>query len=153
VLGIVGVLLLGSVGTVVLSSSSGGSQIVKVGQTITINNMDATLTGIGQLTFDAVIYSNEDIAVHVQLVNHSSNEQDYSPLDFHVKSGSGNITNLEAIPPDTYQSNNLLRTGSLTAGGTVEGDIVFQVTAEDHKAELLWRPDGSISDTGWNLGL
>ncbi|MGZ3678609.1 MAG: DUF4352 domain-containing protein [Ktedonobacterales bacterium] len=95
------------------------------------------------------------IVVHVKIVNKSTSEFDYNPLDFHVKSGAGNITDVEFAPPSTYTANNQLDSGKLSAGGGVEGDMVFQVPQGDHKAALTWQPSifGNAGDNAWNLGL
>jgi hypothetical protein len=98
---------------------------------------------------------NEFIVVHVKIHNGNSQQTDYNPFDFHVKSGAGNITDEEVIPPSSYTANNELNSGQLDAGGTVEGDIIFQVPIGDHKAELTWQPDlfGNSTQNAWNLGL
>jgi len=130
--------------------------IAKVGQTITVQDMSCTLISVHKLSADA--YSspkpgNQYIFVHVKLANNGPNGQDYNPFNFHVKSGSGNITDEDFTT--SYTGNNQLNSGKLAAGGRVEGDIVFQVTIGDHKAELTWQPNyfGSSSDYAWNLGL
>ncbi|MDQ2716786.1 MAG: DUF4352 domain-containing protein [Chloroflexota bacterium] len=178
ILGVVAVLLLGCIGiftlvgaaatsatstisatTTVASSGNapGSSQTGKVGQTITLDNVATTLVSVKTLAADDFIKpkpGNEFIVVHVKIANNSTAEQDYNPFDFHARSGSGNITD-EEIPPSSYTSNNTLSSGKLSPGGTVEGDIVFQVPKNDHQAQLTWQPSffGNAGDNGWNLGL
>ncbi len=139
------------------SNAPGGSQTGKVGQTITLDNVATTLVSVKTLAADEFIKpkpGNEFIVVHVKIANNSPDEQDYNPFDFHARSGSGNITD-EEIPPSSYTSNNTLSSGKLSPGGTVEGDIVFQVPKNDHHAQLTWQPHffGNAGDNRWNLGL
>ena len=78
---------------------------------------------------------NEYVLVKVHLRNTSSNDEMYNTFDFHLKSGTGNITDPDSQTYDT--SLNGLSNGTLAAnGGAADGDIVFQVKKGDHKAEL-----------------
>ena len=97
---------------------------------------------------------NEFIVVHVKIHNSNSQQTNYNPFDFHAKSGAGNVTDEEVIPPSSYTANNELNSGQLDPGGTVEGDIIFQVPVGDHKAELTWQPNffGNTTQNAWNLG-
>ncbi len=160
-------IIFGILGAVVLVGGSflaasvanlSAGQTVKVGQTITLNGMSATLTGVGgPLSYDAPANGQPaDVAAHIKLVNNSNSEQSYSSLtNFHIKSGSGTITGPEIIAPSMYESNDLLGSGNLLPGGTVEGDIIFQITMGDHQAEVTWQPTPVDSDSanGWILGL
>jgi Domain of unknown function (DUF4352) len=133
------------------------SQVSQVGGTITVNDVAVTLTSVKKLAGDQFTQpkpGNEFIVVHVKIVNNSTNEVDYNPFDFHARSGAGNITD-EEVAPSTYTANNELSSGKLSAGGTVEGDIIFQVPKNDHKAQLTWQPNflGNAGDNAWNLGL
>src|SRR6266699_5243640 len=101
-----------------------GSQVSQVGGTITVNDVAVTLTSVKKLAGDQFTQpkaGNEFIVVHVKIVNNSSSEVDYNVFDFHVRSGSGNITDEEVVPPYTYTANNMLNSGKLSAGGNVEG--------------------------------
>jgi len=97
---------------------------------------------------------NQFIVVRVKIQNKGDSEVSYNPFDFHAKNSSGNITDLE-IPPSTYKDNKELDSGQLAKGGSVEGDIVFQVPVDDHGAQLTWQPSifGNNSDFVWGLGL
>jgi len=130
--------------------------IQKVGDTITLNGVDATLTKVKVGPVDQ--YSTpkdgyEFVTVHVKLKNNSGVEQNYNQLHFHVKSSTGNITDVDA---STYgQGINDLGYGTIADGGTAEGNIVFQVKIDDHKAMLTWQPNfsGNVGDNGWLLGI
>lgn len=139
------------------SSSSTSAGPAKVGDTITSDDVSCTLVSVKVIPgddFDQPKAGNEFIVVHVKIVNNSSSEFDYNEFDFHVKSGSGNVTDAE-IPPSTYTANNLLDNGTLTEGGKVEGDIILQAPKGDHKADLTWTPSifSSNTDNVWSLGL
>jgi len=134
------------------------SQVSQVGGTITVNDVAVTLTSVKKLASDQYIQpkaGNIYIVVHVKMVNNSTGEVDYNPLDFHVRSGSGNITDIDFVVPSTYTANNQLNSGKLSAGGNVEGDLIFQVRKGDHKTQLTWQPSflGNAGDNAWNLGL
>jgi|GEM_PF-2149265 hypothetical protein len=131
--------------------------VAKVGSTITQDNVACTLVSVQKISGDGVINpkpGNTFIVVHVKIVNHSSSNFDYNEADFNVESGSGNVTGSE-IPPSTYTANNELNSGTLTPGGSVEGDIVFQVGISDHKARLTWQPNvfGDVTQNAWLLGI
>lgn len=139
------------------SNSNSGSSTTKVGDTITLNNIDATLTKVkvGPVDqFSTPKPGYEFVTVHVKLKNNSGIEFRYSQLDFHAKSGTGNITDLDS---STYGDGITdLGSGTLADGGTAEGNIVFQVKPGDHKAMLTWQPNtftDSAGDNGWLLGL
>jgi len=145
-----------------ITSSSGNtpssSQIGTVGQTITVDNVATTLVSVKTLAADEFTQpkpGNEFIVVHVKIVNNSTIEQDYNVFNFHVRSGSGNITDEEFVTPQSYTANNELNSGKLSPGGSVEGDIIFQVPKNDHNAQLTWQPNyfGNAGDNAWNLGL
>jgi len=140
------------------TDTSTTNQIAKVGQTITVDGVACTLISVKTLAADEITKpkpGNEFIVVHIKLNNTGSDEKNYNPFDFHVKSGSGNITDEEIVPPQSYTANNELNSGKLSAGGAVEGDIVFQVPKGDHKAQMTWQPSffGNAGDNAWYLGL
>jgi flagellar basal body-associated protein FliL len=140
------------------SNSTSAPVVGKVGQTITVDSAGCTLVSVKTIAGDDFTQpkpGNEFIVVHVKIHNSNSQQTDYNTFDFHVKSGTGNVTDEEAIPPSPYTANNELNSGQLDPGGTVEGDIIFQVPVGDHKAELTWQPNffGSTTQNAWNLGL
>ncbi|MGZ3643651.1 MAG: DUF4352 domain-containing protein [Ktedonobacteraceae bacterium] len=139
------------------SSSSTTTQVYKVGDTITVDSVGCTLVSAKILAGDEFTQpkpGNEFVVVHVKIHNNNSQQTDYNEFDFHAKSGSGSVTDFE-IAPSTYTANNELNSGHLDPGGTVEGDIIFQVPIGDHKAELTWQPNffGNTTENAWNLGL
>ncbi len=179
VLGIIGIALLACIGSVIAAGNAASTvvttaattvastattvaqpsnQVSQVGGTLTVSDVAVTLTKVEKLAGDQFTQpkaGNEFIVVHVKIANNGSSEIDYNPFDFHVRSGSGNITDEEAVAPSTYTANNELNSGKLSPGGNVEGDIIFQVPKGDHKVQLTWQPSffGNAGDNAWNLGL
>jgi hypothetical protein len=152
------VVIVGIALTVINAMSAPTTQAAKVGDTLTIGGVSATLTGVGgALSYDTPAPGQpEQVAAHIKLVNNSGSEQAYSSyLNFHVKSGAGTITSVEIIAPSFYQGSGLLGSGKLLPGGSVEGDIILSVIVGDHQAELTWQPTASDSDNanGWILGV
>ncbi|SRR5258708_69472 len=138
------------------STTTSSSTIAKVGQAITLDGVQATLTSVkthAGTDFDKTKAGNEYVIVHVKIHNTSSTEHSYNAFEFHVKSGAGNITSEEIV--SFANNSDALNSGTLAAGGTVEGDLVFQVKQHDSKAELTWQPSffGQQGENGWLLGL
>jgi hypothetical protein len=132
--------------------------VAKVGDTIAVEGFGCSLVSVQTLAGDEKAQpkpGNEFIVVHVKIHNGSFQQTDYHPFDFHIKSGAGNVIDEEFAVPSSYRANNELKSGKLNPGGTVEGDIVFQVPIGDHEAELIWYTDrfGNATHNAWNLGL
>jgi|SRR5260221_164429 len=145
-----------TLGTAAATTGTSSSTTAKVGQTITLDGVQATLTSVKMhagTDFDKPKAGNEYVIVHVKMHNTSSTEHSYNAFEFHVKSGTGNITNEEIV--SFANSSDALSSGTLAAGGTAEGDLVFQVKQHDSKAELTWQPSffGQQGENGWLLGL
>ena len=129
-----------------------------VGGTIIANGIACTLVSVQPIQGDASNTpqpGDEYIVVHIKRVNKSGKAVDYNPLGFRIHSGTANITNMNFSAPQSYTANNLLSSGQLAIGGTVEGDLIFQVPVGDHSAELTWQPTYSSNpdDYAWNLWL
>lgn len=140
------------------SSAPSSNGPAKVGDTITANDVSVTAVSVKPLQgdeFNQPKAGNEFIVVHVKITNKSGSEISYNPLDFHVKTGTGNITDEDFASPSSYTANNMLNSGSLASGGSVQGDIIFQVPVGDHKAELTWQSSffSDKADKAWSLGL
>ncbi len=132
--------------------------VAAIGDTLIWNDIYVTLIKVSKVAPDEFTQPKAGhmfIVVHLKIVNKGSSEVDYNPFDFHVKSGTGNITDEECCLPSTYTANNILDSGKLSSGGSVTGDIGFQVVKGDHQAELTWQPSilGNAGENGWLLGL
>jgi len=138
-------------------SSSSNYVPATEGQSFTVDNITTTLVsayvlpvGSGELPRRG----NEYIVVRVKIFYNGAGNVAYSERDFHAASGASTITNV--VPaPKAYKANKLLDSGTLTAGSSVIGDIIFQVPKGDHNARLTWQPIYIDSTTtySWNLGL
>ncbi|GAC1674874.1 MAG: DUF4352 domain-containing protein [Ktedonobacteraceae bacterium] len=130
--------------------------IANVGQTITVQNISCVLVSVHTLSVDANSHpktANEFIVVHIKLVNNGSNGQNYNPFSFRVINGSGHF--IDQTYTSSYTENNELSLGRLAPGGSVDGDLIFEVPAGDHQAKLIWQPNysGNSVVNAWNLGL
>ncbi len=82
-----------------------------VGDTLIWNDIYVTLIKVSKIAPDEFTQpkaGHQFIVVHLKIVNKGTAEVDYNPFDFHVKSGSGNITDEECCLPSTYTANNML---------------------------------------------
>lgn len=78
----------------------------------------------------------EYIRVNVKLVNNSSKAQSYNPLDFKVQNSTGNrkdSTYIGEVP-------NELNYGELASGGSVVGNLIFEVPKDDSNLKLIFNP-------------
>src|SRR6266704_5712840 len=112
--------------------------VAAIGDTLIWNDIEVTLVSVKKLAGDEFTKpkaGNIYVIVHVKIKNKSSIEVSYNPFDFHVRSSSGNITDVDYAVPSTYTANNQLDSGKLSTGGSVEGDMMFQVRKGDHGAQ------------------
>ncbi|HEX9058316.1 MAG TPA: DUF4352 domain-containing protein [Ktedonobacterales bacterium] len=128
------------------------SRAVPVGQTQTWDGVQVTITSATALQpgqYDSIKAGDEYLVAHVKIVNNSDKDYDYNELDFQIMNKSGNVTHTTFTT--SYAANAELNSGTLTAGGgTVEGDLVFEVAQADHVAIVVWQPSILSSDVyGW----
>ena len=130
----------------------------KVGSTITDDGVLCTLVSAKVVQGDQYIKpdsGNVFVLVTVKIVNKSSSEFEYNPYDFNAEWSTGNLTHPEILYPDSVSDSTQLHDGTLAVGGTVQGQILFQVPKDDHQAKLTWQP-GFFSDKtsdAWLLGI
>lgn len=91
------------------------------------------------------------VVVQLAMKNYSTQEYDYSPSDFMVMDTSGNLMD------EGYHSfvQHRLDIGTLAPGGTVIGEVVFEVPTDKLSGlKLAWRPtyDSPKSKYTWELG-
>ena len=139
------------------ASSSNTNTIAKVGQTITVDDFSCTLVSVKTLVadeFNKPKSGYQYIVVHITMKNASSSQVSYNPLDFHIKSVTGNVTGADFSTPASYTANNALSYGNLDPNGSVNGDIIIQAPLNDTKAELTWASSIFSNNTqyGWALG-
>ena len=139
------------------TDTGGASTIVNIGQKVTSNGVDCTLVSAQKIDGDGYAQpeaGNQLIVVHVKLENHSAKNRAYNVFDFHSIS-KGQVHSEFIFTPQSYTANNRLHYGELLPGATVEGDIFFQVSINDHQAMVSWAPVWVYSDMQyeWNLDL
>ncbi|HEY7781534.1 MAG TPA: DUF4352 domain-containing protein [Ktedonobacterales bacterium] len=129
----------------------------RVGATITASGVSCTLLLAKPLAADANTTPKSGdvfILARVTITNRSGSEYHYSPFDFHVETSVGNIADTLDYAPTTYAANDLLDNGALANGGTVTGDLTFEVPAHDHGIRITWSPwrDSDETSLAWNVG-
>jgi Domain of unknown function (DUF4352) len=136
------------------STATPKASVAEVGQTQTWDGVQVTVTAAAPLQpgqYDSIKAGDEYLVAHVKIVNTSDKSYDYNEYDFQVMSKAGNVTHTTFTI--SYTANDELHSGTLTAGGgTVEGDLVFEVTQADHVAAVIWQPNVFSSDVyGWKV--
>lgn len=139
------------------SSSAKAKAPAKVGDTITVDGVSTTLVSVKTIQpgeFDQAPAAGDSYFVlHVKIINNGSNTADYNELEFKILTGSGSADNTPAFVT-SVPSNARLGSGQLAAGGTKEGDLVYEIGTTDHGAKLVWQPSFDQSlDNVWSLGL
>lgn len=136
------------------STPTARASVAQVGQTQTWNGVQMTVTSASPLQpgqYDSIKAGNEYLVVHVKIVNTSDRDFDYNEFDYQILSKAGNATRITFA--SSYTANDELHSGTLASGGgTVEGDLVFEVTQADHVAAVIWQPNVLGSDAyGWKV--
>lgn len=129
----------------------------KVGDTITINGISTTLVSIKTVQpgeFDQAAQAGSSyFDLHIKITNTGTNTANFSEIDYKILTGAGSTIDtpsfVTSVPTEAQ-----LGTGQLAAGGTKEGDLVYEIGTTDHGAKLVWQPgfDQSL-DNVWSLGL
>ena len=130
----------------------------KVGSTIIDDGVSCTLVSAKVVQGDEFVKpdsGNVFVLVTVKIVNHSSSEFEYNPFDFNAEWSTGNITHPEILNPSSVSDSTQLHDGTLAVGGSVQGQILFQVPKSDHQAKLTWQPSFFSDKTSdaWLLGI
>lgn len=124
------------------SSSSQQKSEYAVGEEITQDGIALTVTDVQRNyssgnQFDTPESGKEYVRVNLKLVNSSSSTKSYNEFDFKVQTSTGNRINstISLVP-------NALNSGDLVAGGSVTGNIVFEVPKDDKGLKLVY--NGSL---------
>jgi hypothetical protein len=128
----------------------------RVGNTITVDSVATTRVSATPLTpdqYDSMKQGDIYVVCTVKMVIHGSSDADYNEFDFMLVSGTGNAT--DTTFSAAYTANNQLQSGTLTAGGSDTGDLIYEVAQGDHGAKLSWQPSffGQTGGHTWLLGL
>jgi hypothetical protein len=133
-------------------------QVKQVGDTITVDGVSCTLMSAQTVAGDDFAQpdtGNVFVLVTVKIVNSSSSEYDYNPFAFNAWWSTGNIVPESILGPSSVPMSQELGAGTLAAGGSVQGKILFQVPASDHQAKLTWQPTflSDKTSNAWLLGI
>ncbi len=143
------------------SSSGAGSAKAKapakVGDTITVDGVSTTLVSVKTIQpgeFDQAPKAGDSYFVlHVKVTNTGTNTANYNEIDYKILTGAGSTDDTFAIVT-SEPTDAMLGSGQLAAGGTKEGDLVYEIGTTDHGAKLVWQPSFDQSlDNVWSLGL
>lgn len=133
--------------------------VVKVGESLTVNGLTATLLSVRPLTGDGKINpdaGNKFMVVNIQLQNDQKTSQVYNSFDFHVFNGDNQERDVDSIAPSSYTANQQLSEDDLAPNDTITGDLIIQVPVNDHNVKLGWNPGSAASSDStyeWDLGL
>lgn len=111
--------------------------VYKIGETAEVGDLDIVVISITRNfstgnRFDTPDDGMEYVKVNLTLSNSSRKKTvDYSPLDFELENGDGDIHNYATSLQDDH-----LGSGSLAAGGKKTGSLVFEVPAKDTQLTL-----------------
>lgn len=75
--------------------------------------------------------------MNIKLVNNSGSTKSYNEFDFKIQTSSGN-----RLDPGFTTAPNALNSGDLISGGSVAGNIVFEVPKDNQGLKLVY--DGSL---------
>ena len=148
----------GAPSSVASTATAAARNYANVGDTITADGVSCTLVSARIVPGDQYFKpdaGNVFVIVTVKIVNNSSSEFGYNQYDFNAESGTGNLRHPEWFFPDLVAGITRLKDGTLAIGGTVQGDILFQVPKDDHQARLTWQPRFYSDRTSnvWLLGI
>ncbi len=108
------------------------------GVKLTVNSAEyKTSLGEYETAADGKTYA----VVHVTIENTSDSTKAYNPYDFRIQTAGGQV-----LDPGIAISVDTLNSGDLVTGGTVSGNIVFEVPTEEGHQYLIWKPNAIKSD-------
>jgi hypothetical protein len=85
--------------------------------------------------------------VTIELTNQGTHSARYNALDFQLEDAT-DLVRHDADLVATYLFPTALSSGSIVAGETLAGAIVFRVPATEHRFSLLWTPTVSVPISG-----
>jgi hypothetical protein len=115
----------------------------RVGGTVIIDDLACTLVRVEPLQsgpVEASAAGQTFVLLHMLVANVGSKSLSYNIDDFHIAGVAPFMQLPAAFPTHLSPSERLLSSGTLRAGESAEGDLIFQVAAKGRQAQLLWRP-------------
>lgn len=126
------------------SKAKGDPQAVEVGvgetaelrdRTLVVNDIERNFTPPNR--FSKTEPGNEFVRVSITLQNTGDQDIHYNTHDFKVQDSNGVQRNTETMP----QLPNRVEYGELAPGGTLNGNIVFEVPQGDNNLSLIYETD------------
>ncbi len=124
------------------SSTQEASNVFKVGDIISFDEKEVTLTNVTRNydtgnSFSKPKDGKEFVKVTVEIINKSKIEISYNNYDFKMKDGNGAIKTPEI---ETYSLSDSLELGKLSPNGKVKGSMIFEVPKGDQELSLIYKP-------------
>lgn len=105
-----------------------------------VDGIKLTVTNVKYATnlgdFDQADSGKTYALVTVTINNTSSSTKPYNEYDFRIQTASGQVLDPTIVAAKTSP----LNSGDLVAGGTVSGQIAFEVPIEESHQYLIWKP-------------
>lgn len=157
---VIGIGIAQALATAQTHPGDGGSQppAHMLGTSARLGPMQATATAVRILPVDLShlpAANHEFVAVSVRLVNVSQVSVTYGVSDFALRDQAGDMINADVGGSALIGSAALPTQGTIPSGGSIVGEIVFEVPMSDHATTLLWQPAAASGDSvaTWRLVL
>jgi hypothetical protein len=130
----------------------------RVGATIIIDGVACTLVRVEPLANSPAATTAAGqvfVLLHVLLLNVSSKNLAYSADDFRMGGDARRVQDAAGGAAHVPGSGSLLASGTLRAGESAEGNLLYLVAGGDRQEQLVWQPgaSGSASSGIWAFDL
>lgn len=117
---------------------------VLAGETANIDDMELTVNTVEYKSslgeFEDASPGKTYVVANVTLNNKSNKTQPYNVFDFRVQTVGGQVLDGAFTIAETLSS------GDLVSGGTVSGNVIFEVPIEEGHQYMIWKPSYFNSD-------
>jgi hypothetical protein len=127
----------------VLAGSAPANAATRDGVTVTASNLHQISGG----AYSRPPAGQQYIVVTIELTNQGTHSARYNALDFQLEDAT-DLVRHDADLVATHLFPTALSSGSIVAGETLTGAIVFRVPATEHRFSLLWTPTVPIPISG-----
>jgi hypothetical protein len=127
----------------VLAGSAPANAATRDGVTVTASNLHQISGG----AYPRLPAGQQYIVVTIELTNQGTHSARYNALDFQLEDAT-DLVRHDADLVATHLFPTALSSGSIVAGETLAGAIVFRVPATEHRFSLLWTPTVSVPISG-----
>lgn len=113
---------------------------VAVNEAATIDGMKMTVDSVSYSTslsdYETADAGKTYLVAKVSFKNTSTKTKPYNQYDFRVQTNSGQVLD----PTFSISLTNALNSADLVTGGSVSGEVVFELPVEDAHQYLIWKP-------------